>query len=116
MKLCVIGTGYVGLVTGACFANLGNDVVCIDIDKKRIGSLKKGMAPFYEPGLEDIVVRNLKAGRLNFSSEFTYAVPESEVIFIAVGTPSKNTGEADVSAVIQVANSIAKALKVRPAK
>jgi UDPglucose 6-dehydrogenase len=111
MKLCVIGTGYVGLVTGTCFANLGNEVICVDKDKKRVASLRKGVVPFYEPGLEDMVLRNTKAGRINFSVDLIRGIQKSEVIFIAVGTPSKETGEADVSAVIEVANGIAKALK-----
>lgn len=111
MKLCIIGTGYVGLVTGACFANLGNQVACIDKNDHRISSLKKGEIPFYEPGLPDLVAKNVKAGRLKFSEDLISGVKQAEVIFIAVGTPAKETGEADVSAVTTVANQIAKALR-----
>ena len=111
MKLCVIGTGYVGLVTGACFASLGNKVICLDINRARVSQLTKGIMPFYEPGLEALVARNLKAGRLKFSLNFEPAVKNSEVVFICVGTPPKKSGQADVSAVIDVANQIAAVLK-----
>ena len=113
MKLCVIGTGYVGLVTGACFANLGNEVVCLDINRARVTQLSQGIVPFYEPGLEALVVRNFKAGRLKFSLNFEPAIKNSEVVFICVGTPPKKSGQADVSAVIDVAKFIAKVLKSR---
>lgn len=111
MKICVIGTGYVGLVTGACLASLGNQVVCVDKDKKRVASLKKGVIPFYEPGLKEIVVKNHKAGRLSFTEELAESVKKSEVVFIAVGTPPKEDGQADISAVVEVAGSIGKAIK-----
>ncbi|OGC22142.1 UDP-glucose 6-dehydrogenase [candidate division WOR-1 bacterium RIFOXYC2_FULL_37_10] len=111
MKLAVIGTGYVGLVTGACFANLGNDVICVDKDLKRLETLSKGDVPFYEPGLPELVSKNHKAKRLVFSHDISSAVLNSEVIFIAVGTPPKSNGQADISAVISVAQSIAKTLK-----
>ncbi len=111
MKLAVIGTGYVGLVTGACFANLGNEVVCVDKDQSRLSVLEKGEVPFYEPSLPEIVLKNYKSGRLSFTSNLIAAVQKSEVIFIAVGTPPKTDGQADVSAVIEVAKSIAKAMK-----
>lgn len=111
VKLAVIGTGYVGLVTGACFANLGNDVVCVDCDLKRLEVLSKGEVPFYEPGLPEIVLKNYKAGRLSFTKNFKDAVQKSEIIFIAVGTPPKSNGQADISAVMEVAQNIAKALK-----
>ncbi len=111
MKLCVIGTGYVGLVTGACFANLGNEVICVDKDRGRLRSLKKSVVPFYEPGLEALVVKNLAAKRIRFSTDLEDGVRRSEVIFIAVGTPSKESGEADISSVIEVAKKIAAALR-----
>ena len=116
MKLAVIGTGYVGLVTGACFANLGNSVICVDKDPSRLDVLKKGEVPFYEPGLPEIVAKNYKAGRLHFTESLVDAVTKSEIIFIAVGTPSKSNGEADISAVIQVAKEISKAINSKNGK
>jgi UDPglucose 6-dehydrogenase len=111
MKICVIGTGYVGLVTGACLANLGNEVICVDKDQARISGLKKSVIPFYEPGLKEMVVKNQKANRIAFITDIKEGVKRSEVIFIAVGTPPKESGEADVSAVIEVAKQIAKVIK-----
>lgn len=111
MKIAVVGSGYVGLVTGACLANLGNVVICVDKDKKRVSTLKKGEVPFYEPGLPELVAQNIKAKRLSFSSDLAEAVLVSEIIFIAVGTPPKKGGEADISAVEAVARGIAKAIK-----
>lgn len=111
MKIAVVGSGYVGLVTGACLANLGHEVICVDNDKKRVASLKKAIVPFYEPGLPELVKKNQKAKRLSFSSDPSLAVNASDVIFIAVGTPPKKDGEADVSAVSAVAYGIAKAMK-----
>lgn len=111
MKICVIGTGYVGLVTGACLANLGNEVICVDKEKKRIISLQNGEAPFYEPGLEDLLIQNSQAKRLSFSYDLIEGVQRAEIILIAVGTPAKKSGEADISAVIEVANNISRALK-----
>ena len=116
MKLAVIGTGYVGLVTGACFSNLGNEVVCIDKDKKRIETLERGEVPFYEPGLPELVSRNFKAGRLKFSQNIEKAIPNSDIIFIAVGTPQGKNGQADISAVIDVAKKIALCLKTKNEK
>ncbi len=116
MKLAVIGTGYVGLVTGACFANLGNEVICVDKDQSRLSILEKGLVPFYEPGLPEIVSKNYKAGRLSFTSNIIGAVQKSDVIFIAVGTPPKSNGQADVSAVVDVAKTIAKAFKSSKSK
>ncbi len=106
MKLAVVGTGYVGLVTGTCFADLGNEVVCVDIDEAKIEGLKQGKLPIYEPGLEDVVVRNYKAGRLSFSTDLPSAVKGSEVIFLAVGTPPLDSGEADLRAVRDVSRII----------
>jgi len=111
MKICVIGTGYVGLVTGACLANLGHEVICVDKDKSRVSSLKKGGIPFYEPGLREIVTKNSRAGRLSFAIELAPAVRKSDVILISVGTPSRADGQADVSAVISVAHQISKVVK-----
>ena len=87
MKIIVIGTGYVGLVTGTCFAEMGNDVVCVDIDQQKIDNLKQGIIPIYEPGLENLVTSNFKKGTLHFTSTLKAAMKDAEVAFIAVGTP-----------------------------
>ena len=108
MNVCVVGTGYVGLVTGACFAEFGNDVVCVDVDKQKIDNLNKGILPIYEPGLDVMVARNVKEGRLTFTTDIKSAVEKSLVIFIAVGTPSKEDGSADMQYVEQVAKDVAK--------
>ncbi|MFN7170713.1 MAG: UDP-glucose 6-dehydrogenase, partial [Candidatus Omnitrophota bacterium] len=97
MKIGIIGSGYVGLVTGACFADLGNEVICVDSDRRKIELLKKGIVPFYEPGLEELVKHNLKEKRLSFTTQIKTAVRDSLIIFIAVGTPSKPDGEADLT-------------------
>jgi UDPglucose 6-dehydrogenase len=106
-KICVIGTGYVGLVTGTCFADLGNQVVCLDIDTARIENIKNGIMPIYEPGLEQLVAQNLRAGRLKVSTDPAEALKEAEFAFIAVGTPSGSDGEADLQYVRSAAESIA---------
>lgn len=106
-KICVIGTGYVGLVTGTCFADLGNQVFCLDIDPDRIGKLQKGIMPIYEPGLEQLVAQNVQAGRLKFTTDYTEALKEAEIAFISVGTPSGEEGEADLQYVRQAAETIA---------
>jgi UDPglucose 6-dehydrogenase len=108
MKITVIGAGYVGLVTAACLANLGNEVICMDIDKKRISMLNKGEMPLYEPGLEEMVRLNVKAKRLYFKTDAKKAIQQSEIIFIAVGTPSKDNGEADLNYIFSVAKTIGK--------
>ena len=111
MHIGVIGTGYVGLVTGACFAEFGVAVTCIDKDEKKIKALKKGDIPFYEPGLEDLVKKNVRNGRLKFSTRIQDAVDSSLVIFIAVGTPPRGDGSADMRYVEAVAEEIAQSIK-----
>lgn len=106
-NICVIGTGYVGLVTGACFADLGNKVICLDVEETRIKNLKMGIMPIYEPGLEQIVSHNTRAGRLIFTTNYQEALENAEFAFIAVGTPSGVDGEADLQYVRQAAESIA---------
>lgn len=110
MKICVIGTGYVGLVAGTCLAEMGNDVICIDKDTKKLAELKKGNVPIYEPGLEELIKVNVAEGRLVFSNDLDTAVKKSQVCFIAVGTPQGEDGSADLSAVYEVAENIAKAM------
>lgn len=106
MKIAIVGTGYVGLVTGACFAEMGTDVHCIDIDAKKIENLKKGILPIYEQGLEDLVKRNYEARRLEFSTDLSAIVNDVDVIFSAVGTPPDEDGSADLQYVLQVAKTI----------
>ena len=105
MKICMIGSGYVGLVSGACFSDLGNNVICADINKDKINKLNKGVIPIYEPGLEEIVKRNIKQKRLSFSSDISNSIVKSDIIFICVGTPTKNN-KADLKYVFQVVNKI----------
>lgn len=111
MKICVVGIGYVGLVTAGCFAEAGNDVVCVDVDEKKIAGLKNGVIPIYEPGLAEIVKHNEKLGRLHFTTDLKYGIDNSLVIFLGVGTPSRPDGSADISAVLDVAGQIADNLK-----
>ena len=92
MKLCMIGTGYVGLVSGVCFSDLGNDVICVDKDINKINLLKKGKIPIYEPGLSELVIKNYKNKKLSFSSDLRTSVKNSDIIFICVGTPTKKGG------------------------
>jgi UDPglucose 6-dehydrogenase len=106
MKVCVIGSGYVGLVAGTCFAESGNDVICVDVDEEKIEGLKRGIIPIYEPGLKEMVLRNCEEGRLTFTTDLGFAVKESLVNFIAVGTPPGADGSADLQYVISVARSI----------
>ncbi len=106
MKLTIVGTGYVGLVTGTGFANLGNDVICLDVDKAKVDLLADGRIPIYEPGLEEIYKSNLKAGRLKITTDTKKAVQESEIIFICVGTPTNEHQETDLTAVKEVAKTV----------
>ena len=111
MRITIFGTGYVGLVQGACMADLGHDVLCIDIDKEKIKKLNKGKVPFYEPGLSDLIKRNTKQGRLKFSLDAAEGIEFAQTIFIAVGTPQAPNGQADLSAVFTVAKVIGKNMK-----
>ncbi len=111
MKLCMIGTGYVGLVSGVCFADLGNDVICVDKDNNKINNLKKGITPIYEPGLEELVLKNYKNKRLNFSTNLKESIKKSDIVFVCVGTPTKrNSNSADLSQVYSVAKEISKSI------
>ncbi|TSC53059.1 MAG: UDPglucose 6-dehydrogenase [Microgenomates group bacterium LiPW_16] len=111
MVLSIIGHGYVGLVTAAVFADLGNTVWCVGRTKEKIENLKKGVIPFFEPGLEEVVKKNLAAGRLAFTLSYQEAISPSEIVFICVGTPSLDNGEADLSQVFAAAQEIGKNLK-----
>ncbi|MCG8604673.1 UDP-glucose/GDP-mannose dehydrogenase family protein [bacterium] len=108
MKVAVVGTGYVGLVAGTCFADTGNEVMCVDIDKRKIDTLNKGEIPIYEPGLREMVIRNAKEDRLFFTTDIKYAVEQAQIIFIAVGTPPDEDGSADLKHVLAVATDIGK--------
>ncbi len=107
LKICMVGTGYVGLVSGACLADFGNNVLCVDINAKRLEQIKSGIMPIYEPGLRELVERNYSSGRLQFTTDLGSAVKESSVIFSAVGTPMRKDGSCDLTAVFQVAKDIA---------
>jgi UDPglucose 6-dehydrogenase len=106
MNICMVGTGYVGLVTGACLADFGNRVVCVDVDQKRMDDLKEGKIPFFEPQLDDLVLRNYRADRLDFTIDLDRAVRAAEVVFIAVGTPDRGDGHADLGALFKVIEQI----------
>jgi UDPglucose 6-dehydrogenase len=110
MKIGIVGTGYVGLVTGACLASSGNNVSCVDIDERKIRALRKGIVPFYEPGLSELVRSNFKEGRLHFTTDISEAVKKSFIVFVAVGTPPNGDGSADTGMVFKVAKSIAECL------
>ena len=111
MKLCMIGTGYVGLVSGVCFSDLGNDVICVDRDLKKVEDLKKGIIPIYEPGLDELVLKNYKNKRLKFSTDLKDSISKSDIIFICVGTPTlKNGNGADLSQIYNVAREIRKVI------
>ena len=111
MKIAIVGAGYVGLVTGACFAEMGNNTVCVDIDEQKLAGLRQGILPIHEPGLEQMVVANTSAARLVFSSDLSAAISDAEVVFIAVGTPPNEDGSADLSHVLAVAKSIGQNLQ-----
>ena len=106
MKITIIGTGYVGLVSGTCFAEMGADVVCVDIDKAKIDALREGIIPIYEPGLDELVVKNIASGRLSFTTLIEEALPGCEIVFSAVGTPPAEDGSADLSYVLEAARSV----------
>ena len=111
MKLCMIGTGYVGLVSGVCFSDLGNDVICVDKDEKKINDLKKGKIPIYEPGLEELVIKNYKNKKLKFSTNLKDSIKKSDIIFICVGTPTKkNSNGADLSQIYSVSKEISESI------
>ncbi len=110
-NICVLGTGYVGLVTGTCFADMGNEVMCLDIDEGKIAGLKRGELPIYEPGLLEMVRRNIASGRLKFTTDYTEAVPGVDFVFVAVGTPQGDDGGADLTYVEKAAGMVAKHLK-----
>ena len=106
MKITAIGTGYVGLVSGTCLADVGNDVLCLDVDQRKIDSLLKGIIPIFEPGLQDMVKRNVNAGRLRFTTDVAAATAFGQIQFIAVGTPPDEDGSADLKYVVDAARSI----------
>src|ERR1043165_3611165 len=107
MRIAVIGTGYVGLVAGTCFAESGNTVVCLDIDEEKIRKLRGGNVTIYEPGLEELMKRSVHDGRLSFTTHYEEAIPKAQVVFIAVGTPPGDDGSADLKHVLSAAKSIA---------
>jgi UDPglucose 6-dehydrogenase len=111
MKLTIVGTGYVGLVAGTCFADSGNDVICVDIDAAKIKALNAGKVPIYEPGLEELIEKNAREKRLSFSTDFQTAVGQSEVVFIAVGTPEGENGDADLKHVLDAAKQVGESLR-----
>ena len=116
MKICFIGTGYVGLVSGVCFSDLGNNVICVDKDKDKLSRLENGDIPIFEPGLSELVKKNLSAGRLSFSDDLISSINKSDIIFIAVGTPTAKDGvSADISQVFSVAQLISKKISVHRA-
>ena len=111
MKLCMIGTGYVGLVSGVCFSDLGNDVICVDKDQDKINNLQKGIIPIYEPGLEELVLKNYKNKKLKFSTDLKNSIKKSDIVFICVGTPTKKNGiGADLSQIYSVSKEISKSI------
>ena len=110
MKIAIVGTGYVGLVTGPCFAEMGVEVFCVDIDRQKIENLRNGVVPIYEPGLEEMVIRNYEVGRLHFTTELTEVLDQVEIVFSAVGTPPDEDGSADLKYVLDVARTIGRAM------
>ena len=110
MNISVIGTGYVGLVVGTCFAETGNDVVCVDIDERKVKTLRKGKTPIYEPGLEELLKKNIHEKRLTFTTDIVPAIEQAEVIFLALPTPPAEDGSADLKHVLAVADVIGRHL------
>ena len=110
MKIAIVGTGYVGLVTGTCFAEMGVEVFCVDIDRQKIENLRNGVVPIYEPGLEEMVIRNYEVGRLQFTTDLTEVLDQVEIVFSAVGTPPDEDGSADLKYVLDVARTIGRAM------
>ena len=106
MKIAIVGTGYVGLVSGACFAEMGVEVTCVDIDEKKIENLQQGIIPIYEPGLDEMVARNRREGRLRFTTRLTDCLDDVEAVFCAVGTPPDEAGSADLTYVLNVAHDV----------
>ena len=115
MRITIVGTVYVGLVTGTCFANTGNDVLCLDVETEKIAMLQEGCVPFFEPGLEEMVRRNVATGRLQFSTDKHVAYRSAELVFICVGTPSDDDGRADLRYVLGAARDMANVLNAAPA-
>ena len=111
MKIAIVGTGYVGLVSGTCFSEMGVDVTCVDVDRKKIDKLRQGIIPIYEPGLEELVSKNVNAGRLHFTTDLREILDEVEVVFSAVGTPPDEDGSADLKYVLEVARSVGQNMK-----
>src|SRR3954471_8520995 len=111
MRLTMVGTGYVGLVTGVCFANTGNDVICLDVDPKKIEKLRQGICPIYEPGLTELMARNYDAGRLTYTLDKGEAYRDADMIFICVGTPSDERGHTDLKYIHSAADDVAEVLK-----
>ena len=114
MRIAVVGTGYVGLVTGTCFAETGNDVICVDVDKEKLKKLKNGIIPIFEPGLDSLFGRNLKEGRLQFTNNLYDAVRKSVVIMLCLPTPQDEDGSADLSYVLKVADDLGKLFRKEP--
>src|SRR5580704_17081311 len=111
MDIAIVGSGYVGLVTGACFADVGHNVICVDNDQKKVDSLQRGYVPIYEPGLEEVVHRNVSSRRLRFTNSIVDGVDHSRIVFIAVPTPPQPDGSVDLTYIEKVAREIAEVLK-----
>ena len=111
MNIAIVGTGYVGLVSGACFAEVGVDVTCVDVDQKKVESLIRGEIPIYEPGLDEIVKRTVQAGRLHFTTDLRSCLEDVEVVFSAVGTPPDEDGSADLKHVLSVAREFGRSIR-----
>ena len=110
-RICVLGTGYVGLVSGACLADLGNRVTCVDVDAERVDALRAGQVPFYEPGLDELVHQQVSAGRLEFTDEYAHGVPGADFIFLCLPTPSSPNGAADTSILRSAVERVAPLLR-----